>query len=279
MSIDFDLDSSTLNYAVFGNPVEHSKSPQIHLLFAEQAGINLVYQAIEVPEDNFQDYLDSFFIQSGKGLNVTVPFKEEAYSICDVLTERAEQSASVNTIWMNNNQIYGDTTDGQGLINDLKNNHQLNLNSKQILVLGAGGSVKAILPPLVQQNPAQIVIANRTIDRAERLVEKFSGNTSIEAVSYNNLSENKFDVLINGTSLSLAGKLPPIPNNILKEHACCYDLMYSSEPTVFMRWAKEQGAAKILDGLGMLVEQAAEGFFIWHGVKPETAPVLNALRT
>ena len=274
----FNLISSLSNYAVFGNPVKHSKSPQIHSLFARQTGITLAYQAIEVPLNNFNEYVSLFATQKGKGLNITVPFKEEAFSLCDSLTQRAKTAASVNTIWFDNNKVHGDTTDGQGLINDLTVNHEINLNNKSLLILGAGGSVKAILEPLLIQEPEKIIIANRTLSRAEALVEKFSGLGNLEARSYSELVDQSFDLVINGTSLSLQGELPPLPETLFKSNACSYDLMYSAEPTIFMQWSSKQGASNVLDGLGMLVEQAAESFHIWHGVKPDTAPVIKTLR-
>jgi len=274
-----NLDSTTSEYAVFGNPVKHSKSPQIHSLFAKQTGIALNYQAIEVPLDNFNEYVKYFSSQGGKGLNITVPFKEEANSLCDSLSQRAKLCASVNTIWFEDNKIHGDTTDGKGLINDLIINHAIDINNKSVLILGAGGSVKAILEPLCEQKPEKIVIANRTVSRAEELAEKFSDKGNIVACSYSELVNQSFDLLINGTSLSLAGELPPLPETIIKNESCCYDLMYSDTDTIFMKWAAAQGASKVLDGLGMLVEQAAEAFSIWHGIKPDTAPVIKSLRS
>ena len=281
MPSSINLDSALSNYAVFGNPINHSKSPKIHSLFAEQTGIALTYQAIEVPSDSFNEYVKSFAEQNGKGLNVTVPFKGDAFSICDSLTERAKKSGSVNTIWFNDEkEIHGDTTDGKGLLNDLIVNHELDLKNKSILVLGAGGSVRAILEPLCEQKPKQIIIANRTVSKAEELVTLFSDYTDIQACSYEDLNqiEQSFDLIINGTSLSLSGKLPDIPMTAINNKTSCYDLMYSDTDTVFMKWAKEQGALKVMDGLGMLVEQAAEAFLIWHGIKPETVPVIKVLR-
>lgn len=281
MSNSINLDSSILNYAVFGNPINHSKSPQIHSLFAEQTGISLSYQAIEVPADNFNNYVKRFAEKNGKGLNITVPFKGDAFSLCNTLTERAKKSASVNTIWFDDKKgIHGDTTDGKGLLNDLTVNYSLDLKNKSILILGAGGSVRAILEPLCEQKPKNIVIANRTVSKAEELVQLFSDNTDIQAYSYDSLKQitGAFDLIINGTSLSLSGKLPDIPVTAINNKTSCYDLMYSDTDTVFMQWAKKQGALKVMDGLGMLVEQAAEAFLIWHGVKPETGSVIKALR-
>lgn len=281
MRSSINLDSSISNYAVFGNPINHSKSPQIHSLFAKQTGISLNYQAIEVPVDSFSEYVQLFAEEGGKGFNITVPFKGDAFSLCNTLTERAKKSASVNTIWFDDKKtIHGDTTDGKGLINDLTVNHCLDLKSKSILILGAGGSVRAILEPLCEQKPKEIVIANRTVSKAEQLVTLFSDDTDIKACSYDSLRKitQAFDLIINGTSLSLSGKLPDIPAMVINNKTSCYDLMYSDTDTVFMQWAKEQGALKVMDGLGMLVEQAAEAFLIWHGVLPETKPVITLLR-
>ncbi len=277
---DIKLDSSVSNYAVFGNPITHSKSPQIHSLFARQTDIILNYQAIEVPIDNFEKYVRHFASQKGKGLNITVPFKEEAFSLCDTLTERAKISGSVNTIWFDEyEKIYGDTTDGKGLINDLTINYAVDITSKSVLILGAGGSVKAIIEPICETKPDKVIIANRTVSRAEQLIEKKSDYKNIEACSFAEFPESPFDIVINATSMSLTGELPPIPSAVINSNTCCYDLMYSDTETVFMKWASEQGASKVIDGLGMLVEQAAESFYIWHGVKPETAPVIKSLRS
>ncbi len=277
---DINLDSSVSNYAVFGNPIKHSKSPQIHTLFARQTDIPLHYQAIEVPSDRFDENVRYFASLNGKGLNITVPFKEEAYALCDSLTPRAKTSGSVNTIWFDEHEkIYGDTTDGKGLINDLTINHAVDLKNKSILILGAGGSVKAILEPICEQNPKNIIIANRTVSRAEELANIFTNFKNIEACSFDDLSSSSFDIIINGTSLSLAGELPPISSTVITSDTCCYDLMYSDTETIFMSWCSDQGASKVIDGLGMLVEQAAESFLIWHGVKPETAPVIKSLRS
>ena len=281
MISSINLDSAISNYAVFGNPISHSKSPLIHSLFAKQTGITLKYQAIKVPTGEFNEYITTFAQQNGKGLNVTVPFKGDAFSTCTTLTERAKLSASVNTIWFGEqNQIFGDTTDGKGLLNDLTVNQGLALKQKSILVLGAGGSVRAILEPLCEQKPSKIVIANRTVSKAEELVNIFSHCADIQASSYDDLTDlnQSFDLIINGTSLSLTGQLPNIPPSAINHNTSCYDLMYSDKDTIFMTWAKEQGAINVMDGLGMLVEQAAEAFLIWHDVLPETKPIIEFIR-
>ena len=270
---------STVNYAVLGNPIQHSKSPQIHTLFSEQTGIALEYQAIEVPINEFASYVKLFSSQGGKGLNITVPFKEDAYSLCTTLTDRAELSGSVNTLRFDNGMnIYGDTTDGQGLLNDLVANHNIRLEDKSILILGAGGTVKSILERLLEQKTKEIVIVNRTISRAKDLEKKFSKKNCVRAYSYNDLPNHSFDIIINGTSLSLSAEIPPISKTNINKNTFCYDLMYSDKETVFTRWVIENGALKATDGLGMLVEQAAESFMFWHGTKPDTMPVIKALR-
>ena len=270
---------SIVNYAVLGNPIQHSKSPQIHTLFSEQTGIALEYQAIEVPINEFASYVKLFSSQGGKGLNITVPFKEDAYSLCTTLTDRAEISGSVNTLRFDDDMnICGDTTDGQGLLNDLVANHNIRLEDKSILILGAGGTVKSILERLLEQKTKEIIIVNRTISRAKDLEKKFGKKNCVRAYSYNDLPNHSFDIIINGTSLSLSAEIPPISKTNINENTFCYDLMYSDKETAFTKWAIENGALKATDGLGMLVEQAAESFMFWHGTKPDTMPIIKALR-
>ena len=270
---------SVANYAVLGNPVKHSKSPQIHLLFAKEMGITLEYNAIEVPNDELSTYVNLFSSQGGKGLNITVPFKENAYKLCTEITSRALESGSVNTIKFDTEtNIIGDTTDGEGFINDLRKNYGINLQNKSILILGAGGTGKSIIERLVSEEIKNVVIVNRTLSRAEELEKKFKNKIDIKSFSYETLPNDIFDVFINGTSLSLSSEVPPVSRNIINKNTFCYDLMYSSDKTVFIKWAIENGALRAADGLGMLVEQAAESFFIWHGVKPNTAKVIEALK-
>ena len=270
---------SVANYAVLGNPVKHSKSPQIHLLFAKEMGITLEYNAIEVPNDELSTYVNLFSSQGGKGLNITVPFKENAYKLCTEITSRALESGSVNTIKFDTEtNIIGDTTDGEGFINDLRKNYGINLQNKSILILGAGGTVKSIIERLVSEEIKNVVIVNRTLSRAEELEKKFKNKIDIKSFSYETLPNDIFDLIVNGTSLSLSSEVPPVSRNIINKNTFCYDLMYSSDKTVFIKWAIENGALRASDGLGMLVEQAAESFFIWHGVKPNTAKVIEALK-
>ena len=277
MTRTFDFNPAIPAFAIFGNPVLHSQSPIIHQLFAKQCGVPLDYQAIEIAADEFADAVMAFRQAGGKGLNITVPFKQEAYAICHHRTSRAQHAHSVNTIWFDETgAIHGDTTDGVGLFNDLAN-HGIAVVSKEVLVLGAGGSVRAVLEPLLNAGSASLSIANRTLSRAEELVEHFASQGNVQALTYEQLADKAFDIVINGTSLSLQQLLPPLPDDLLRSAACCYDFMYSNTPTVFMQWACKHGAETILDGKGMLVEQAAAGFYIWHGVRPDTAPVIRQL--
>ncbi|MEQ8289563.1 MAG: shikimate dehydrogenase [Gammaproteobacteria bacterium] len=276
----YNINDSVNHYAVFGNPVEHSKSPLIHQLFAEQFGLSIKYQAIPVEPGMFFEAVTEFYKLGGKGINVTVPFKQDAYEACEILTQRAKICQSVNTSWLDKEgRINGDTTDGQGLINDLVTNNNIVLQGKSILIMGAGGTVRSILQPLLQLKPDSLTIVNRTVSRAQSLAIQFSNEGLVSACSYSDLQVKRFDLIVNATSLSLQGELPPLPAGVLNHAAACYDLMYGDEDTVFMQWARSNGAGQVLDGLGMLVEQAAIGFQIWHGKKPDTASVIAKLRT
>ncbi len=266
-------------YAVVGNPVHHSKSPKIHGEFAMQSGEILEYTAIQAPTDGFSATVKEFFSRSGKGLNVTVPFKEQAWTLSSVLSDRARLAGAVNTLYQNDEgEICGENTDGIGLVRDLTVNHKVSLKGKRLLVLGAGGAVRGVLLPLLEENPESITIANRTTAKAEALTELFREYGELKACGFADLDQ-PFDIIINGTSASLQGDLPPLSEVIVEDTTVAYDMMYSPDKTIFNRWAEEHGAAMTLDGLGMLVEQAAESFFIWRGVRVDTAPVLNALRT
>ncbi len=267
------------HYAVVGNPIAHSKSPLIHSEFARQTEQQLSYTAELVEIDQLDEFVHRFLANNGKGLNVTVPFKQDAWKLATSLSDRAERAGAVNTLVLyGENDIYGDTTDGVGLVNDLKNNHDIHLNAKRILILGAGGAVRGVLEPILQQFPTRLVIANRTVERATDLAREFSDLGNISGCGFDELAGQQFDLIINGTSASLSGDLPPLPEGILSANACCYDMMYAAEPTPFMRWGEKQGAQHCLDGLGMLVEQAAESFYIWRQIRPETAPVIKMVR-
>lgn len=266
----------TDRYCVFGNPVSHSKSPAIHAAFAAQTGDAIEYTAIEAPLDDFAGAWQRFIADGGRGANVTVPFKEEAFRLCATLSQRAQRAGAVNTLLLGKNGLtYGDTTDGIGLVRDLKH-HGVKLAGVKILVLGAGGAVRGILEPLLAEGPASLLVANRTAAKAEALAEDFRKLGVIEGGGFDAV-DGAFDLVINGTSASLAGDLPPLPDSLFAEGATAYDMMYGAERTVFLRWSEERGA-HCLDGLGMLVEQAAESFFQWRSKRPDTAPVLEMLR-
>ncbi len=277
---NFSLDPSKDNYCVMGNPVVHSKSPQLHAAFATQTKQNIHYQSILVEEGNFAISLEQFQQQGGMGLNITVPFKGDAWQASQAFsTERANTAQAVNTIWFGSEgECHGDNTDGIGLVRDLTINHQVTLTEKNILILGAGGAVRGIIEPLLGQQPVEIAIANRTLAKADKLKDIFSDRNIINVCSYGELSGKKFDLIINGTSASLQNEVPPLPDDLSVADACCYDMMYSNNDTAFVTWAKAHNAAKTVDGLGMLVEQAAESFYIWRGIKPDTQPVIKELR-
>ncbi len=268
----------TDQYAVFGNPINHSKSPAIHRQFAEQTGQDLHYAKQLVAEDAFVKTAQAFFAEGGKGLNVTIPFKVEAFQFAQQLTPRAECAGAVNTLAIQaDGKILGDNTDGIGMVHDM-HNLGWELRGKRILVLGAGGAVRGIMQPVLAEYPTQVVIANRTLSKAEELAVHFHDLGDVQARSFEQLARESFDVVINGTSASLSGDLPPLPTGLLNPNASCYDLMYGAEPTVFLQWAAEQGAVKLADGLGMLVGQAAEAFYLWRQIRPEVVPVITALR-
>ncbi len=271
--------SSPDRYAVIGNPIAHSKSPQIHAAFSEQTGELLVYTAELVEPGGVENFVKHFATNNGKGLNVTVPFKQDAFEIATELSPRAQRAGAVNTLKLQDDVISGDTTDGVGLLNDLTKNHQLELKNKRILIVGAGGAVRGVLEPLLLSQPQQLVIANRTFSKAQQLAQDFASFGTISASSFEALAGQQFDLVINGTSASLAGELPPLPERLFATQACAYDMMYGAEPTAFLKWAQQQGAEDCYDGLGMLVEQAAESFYIWRKKRPETRGVIEQLRS
>ena len=274
----FDFGKKIDDYAVMGNPISHSKSPSIHTLFAEQTQQSILYTAIHVDIGGFKQAVGNFAATGGKGLNITVPFKQEAWELVTERSERAERAGAVNTIKLEDGKLFGDNTDGVGLVNDIMVNHSVELKNKNILLMGAGGAARGVLIPLLKQNPNSLFIANRTPDKAKDLADDFSDAGNISGGGYDAITELKFDVVINATAASLQGDLPPLPDTLLNESASCYDMMYSAKPTPFMMWATQHNADKVLDGLGMLVEQAAESFKIWRGVKPETQVVIKTLR-
>ncbi|HSH42324.1 MAG TPA: shikimate dehydrogenase [Arenicellales bacterium] len=274
----FDFAPPPPLYAVMGNPVEHSLSPQIHTMFARQFDMQIDYRRIQVDVGGFAQAVDAFRAERGQGLNVTVPFKVEAWELADQRTARAGLAGAANTLWFEGDSIHADNTDGAGLCRDIKDNLEFRLEGAGVLIIGAGGAVRGVLGPLAEERPASVVIANRTPDRAAALAEAFAGHAPLEAGGFDAVSGRSFNLVINGTSASLRGELPPLPGDLFNEDALAYDMMYGRERTPFLRWAAEHGAARVADGLGMLVEQAAESFYIWHGKRPDTAPVLEKLR-
>lgn len=266
-------------YAVFGHPIEHSKSPLIHRLFAQQVQQNMQYSKTLVPLDEFKGFAAEFFSSGGKGLNITVPFKLQALEFAHSLSERARRAGAVNTLALQSDgSVLGDNTDGLGLVNDISVNLSWPIAQKEILILGAGGAVRGALEPIIKESPGKLVIANRTVEKAQNLAREFADLCSIEACSYDDLAGRSFDIIINGTAAGLTAELPPLPDGLVHAKTCCYDMMYGAKPTVFMDWAEAQGAVDRADGLGMLVEQAAESFNLWRGVKPETNSIISYLR-
>ena len=265
-------------YAVIGNPIAHSKSPEIHARFAAQTGENLSYERLLAPLDGFAETVRAFIENGGRGLNVTVPFKLEAYEMTTGLTNRARIAGAVNTLLLGGAEIIGDNTDGVGLVADIVQNVGMSLSGKRLLLLGAGGAARGVLQPLIDENPSELVIANRTLGKAHELTEIFSARTSvpISACAFSAL-QGKFDIVINATSAGLADEMPDVPGSIFGSGTLAYDMVYGKQPTRFLQFAAQHGAT-VRDGLGMLVEQAAESFFVWRGIRPATAPVLAALR-
>lgn len=268
-------------YAVVGNPISHSKSPRIHSLFAAQTGETVEYIAIQAPLEEFPETVRDFFAKGGKGLNVTVPFKEQAWNTADLRSERAKKAGASNTLYQDDEgSLVADNTDGVGLVTDLTENNGVSLTGKRVLVLGAGGAVRGVLGPVLAEQPGELVIANRTVTKAEALAGLFAdeaGSTRLSAAGFADVAGG-FDIIINGTSASLYGDLPPVSTEVVTPETVVYDMMYSPGVTTFNQWALDNGAGQVLDGLGMLVEQAAESFRIWRGVRPETGLVMDELR-
>jgi shikimate dehydrogenase len=265
-------------YAVMGYPVAHSRSPVIHRLFAVQTGQNLQYELLEVAPDKLESAIKQFARTGGKGLNITLPHKSEVTRFVDDMSERANTAGAINTLVFRDREIYGDNTDGVGLIRDLKQNLEIDLDGANILILGAGGSTRGIISPLLDEKPASIVIANRTMDKATALAQIFSAQGPVTAVSFKNVrTPPEFDLVMNATSAGVKGETPPYPEHAISDKTVCYDLSYSMRTTPFASWAKEHGAAASYMGWGMLVEQAAESFYLWRGVRPDTAAVLKQI--
>jgi shikimate dehydrogenase len=266
-------------FAVFGNPIKQSRSPFIHAAFAEQCGIKLTYRALRVDLDDFERTVEAFFAGGGAGLNITVPFKERAAALAAELTPRARRAGAANTLYSDEDgRTCGDNTDGVGLVRDMIANLGWRVQGMDVLIVGAGGGVRGILGPLLREQPRGIHIVNRTVPRAQTLVEEFRDLGPLTAGSLDELGARQFDLLINASSASLHGEAPALAPGLLREKSCCYDLSYGAQPTGFMRWAAQNTAWAVSDGLGMLVEQAAESFYVWHRQRPETRVVIQELR-
>jgi len=265
-------------YGVMGYPVSHSRSPVIHRLFALQTNQHVQYELLQVAPDKLETAVRQFQRTGGKGLNITVPHKSEVARLCDQLSEPASTAGAVNTLSFRDGEIHGDNTDGIGLLRDLAINQGITLEGAHILILGAGGATRGIVGPLLEMQPSSIVIANRTIDKAQALAEHFSHSGAVSACRFNMVPVHEdYDLIINATSAGVRGETPPYPKAALSERTFCYDLSYGLKPTPFSVWAREHGAARSVMGWGMLVEQAAESFHIWRGVRPDTAPVLKQM--
>ena len=265
------------HYAVIGNPIGHSKSPQIHAAFARQTGERVEYGRILGSLEDFPGDVRAFVADGGRGLNVTVPFKQEAWALLADRSDRAEAAGAVNTIIvLDDGRLRGDNTDGIGLVRDLRDHHGFDFAGKRLLLLGAGGAARGVLPALVDAGPAALTIANRTPTKAVDLAAAAGGE--VGGCGFEALAGRRFDLIINATSSGLGGDVPPLPHGLLAADGWVYDMVYGDAPTPFCRWGRGQGAARALDGLGMLVEQAAESFRLWRGVRPQTAPVIAMLR-
>lgn len=265
-------------YGVMGYPVAHSRSPVIHRLFALQTDQHIQYDLMRVEPGQLEAAVRQFQRDGGKGLNITTPHKGDAALLVDDMSERARVAGAVNTLLVNGEDLYGDNTDGAGLVRDLEVNQQVKLQDLNILILGAGGATRGILGPLVAKNPARVVIANRTVPKAEALVMHFSDKVPMQACRFQNVPRDvRFDLIINATSAGLRGEMPPYPASAVNRVTVCYDLSYGLAPTPFSLWAKKHGAARSIMGWGMLVEQAAESFELWRGLRPDTEAVLGQL--
>lgn len=265
-------------YAVIGNPVTHSLSPRIHALFARETHQAMEYTALRAAKDDFASAVARFRAQGGRGLNVTVPFKRDAWRLADVLSERAQLAQAVNTLtFKDDDPVHGDNTDGAGLIHDLTRNNGVAIAAKRVLLVGAGGAARGVVGPLLDQHPTALIIANRTAAKAQALAHAFASFGTVSACGLHELAGQYFDIVINATSAGLGGGVPPLPDSVAQD-AIAYDMVYGAQETAFVSWSRAHGAKLAMDGLGMLVEQAAESFFIWRAVRPQTAPVLAALR-
>jgi shikimate dehydrogenase len=272
----------TDRYAVIGNPIAHSKSPQIHAAFARQTGQDIEYTRLLAPPDGFPGTVESFRAAGNKGANVTVPFKLAAFDLADEVSQRAKDAQAANFLSFDGGRIRADNTDGAGLTRDITGNLSFSMAGRRVLLMGAGGAARGALQPLLAQHPAILTIANRTVEKALQLAEAFRYHASaassvLSGLHYAELAGHHFDLVINATSSSLQGELPPLPAGVFAEGSLAYDMMYGKGLTPFLAFARSQGVLRLADGLGMLVEQAAESFFLWRGVRPETRAVIDLL--
>jgi len=273
----------TDRYAVIGNPIAHSKSPQIHAAFARQTGQDIEYTRLLAPPDGFRGTVENFRAAGGKGANVTVPFKLDAFDMADEVSQRAKDAQAANFLNFDGGRIRADNTDGAGLTRDITGNLGFSIAGLRVLLMGAGGAARGALQLLLAQQPAILTIANRTVEKALQLAEAFryhpsAASSVLSGLRYDELAGHHFDLVINATSSSLQGELPPLPAGVFAAGSLAYDMMYGKGLTPFLAFAQSQGAARLADGVGMLVEQAAESFFLWRGVRPETHPVIELLR-
>ena len=269
----------TDRYAVIGNPIAHSKSPAIHAAFARQTEQDVVYDRIRAEPLDFAGAVRTFVAAGGRGLNVTVPFKELAWELLDDLSERARAARSVNTLMVaDGGLLRGDNTDGVGLVRDLAENHGFSFAGRSVLLVGAGGAARGVVLPLLETGVAALVIANRTTAKAHALAQAMRARGPVSGCGLNQLWRQRFDLIVNATSTGLQGVDLNLPSDCLAEQGWVYDMFYADAPTPFCRWGSARGAERVLDGLGMLVEQAAESFFLWRGLRPDTMPVIKALR-
>ena len=264
-------------YAVFGNPISHSLSPTIHALFAAAEGVRLSYEALLVPQGEFERHARRFFGEGGAGANVTLPFKVDAFALADMASERAALAGAANFLAMRGGKLHADNTDGAGLVADLTRNLEQDLRGRRVLLLGAGGAARGVIAPLLALAPAALVVANRTADRAEELARRFASRGPIEAAALAAIPPGAFDVVINATSAGTRGEAPVFPERVFAAGALAYDMAYGASAGAFIAQARARGA-RASDGLGMLVEQAAESFLLWRGRRPATRPVIQELR-
>ena len=268
----------TDRYGVIGHPIAHSKSPVIHRLFAEQTAQDISYEAFDISPEELSPRVRQLFAEGVRGLNVTVPHKTQVLTLASRLTSRAELAGAVNTLVVHaDGSVEGDNTDGAGLVTDLRQNLRMRLAGKRILILGAGGATRGIVPALLDTGPRDIMIANRTADRSQELAQDFRVLGKVLACQFQELGGQRFDLVINATSAGLKGEVPPFPTSILGPETLCYDLSYSMQDTPFVTWARDNGAGRACQGWGMLVEQAAESFYVWRGVRPDSRPIIAKL--